>query len=89
MLVIDEAKKRFAAAEAELKKNITGHEGRIRTLREREGQLQAELKAAQEAVASARPDVPEKQLRLYDRIAIKPGHPSACRSTGANAAAAT
>jgi predicted nucleic acid-binding Zn-ribbon protein len=75
MLTIDEARKRFAAAEAELKKNITGHEARIRTLREREGQLQAELKAAQEAVALARPDVPEKQLRIYDRIAVKPGHP--------------
>ena len=34
MLVIDEAKKRFAAAEAELKKNISGHEARIRTLRD-------------------------------------------------------
>ena len=75
MLVIDEAKKRFAAAEAELKKNISGHEARIRTLRERDGQLQAELKAALAAVAAARPDVPEKQLKLYDRIAVKPGHP--------------
>jgi len=75
MLTIDEAKKRFAAAEAELKKNITGHESRIRTLQEREGQMQAELKAAQEAVASARPAVPEPQLRIYDRIATKPGHP--------------
>lgn len=75
MLIIDEAKQRFAAAEAELKKNITGHEARIRTLREREGQMQAELKAAQDAVASARPAVPEPQLRLYDRLANKPGHP--------------
>ena len=72
---IDEAKKRFAAAEAELKKNISGHEGRIRTLREREGQLQAELKAAQDAVAAARPQVPEPQLKVYDRIAVRPGHP--------------
>src|SRR3954470_19412414 len=31
MLTIDEAKKRFAAAEAELKKNISGHESRIAT----------------------------------------------------------
>ena len=75
MFTIDEAKKRFAAAEAELKKNITGHESRIRTLREREGQMQAELKIAQEAVAAARPEVPEKQLKIYDRIALKPGHP--------------
>ena len=75
MLVIDEAKRRFATAEAELKQNISGHESRIRTLREREGQVQAELKVAQEAVALARPEVPEKQLKLYDRIALKPGHP--------------
>jgi uncharacterized protein len=75
MLTIDEAKARFAAAEAELKKNISGHEGRIRTLREREAQLQAELKSALEAVAAARPEVPEKQLRIYDRLAVKPGHP--------------
>lgn len=75
MYSIDEAKKRFAAAEAELKKNIAGHEGKIRTLKEREAQLQAELKGAVEAVAAARPDVPEPQLRMYDRLAVKPGHP--------------
>jgi predicted nucleic acid-binding Zn-ribbon protein len=75
MLLIDEAKKRFAAAEAELKNNIAGHEGRIRMLREREQQLQAEVKTAQEAVAAARPEVPEPQLKIYDRIATKPGHP--------------
>jgi uncharacterized protein len=75
MYQIDEAKKRFAAAEAELKKNISGHEAKIRTLRERETQLQAELKAAQEAVATTRPEVPEPQLKIYDRLAVKPGHP--------------
>jgi predicted nucleic acid-binding Zn-ribbon protein len=75
MLTIDEAKKRFAAAEGELKKNIVGHETRIRTLREREAQLKGELKAAQDAVAEARPAVPEPQQRLYDRLANKPGHP--------------
>jgi len=75
MLSIDEAKKKFAAAEAELKKNITGHEAKIRTLREREKNLQADLKAAQDAVAAARPEVAEPQLRIYDRIANKPGHP--------------
>ncbi len=75
MYLIDEAKKRFAAAEAELKKNISGHEAKIRTLREREAQLQAEVTAAQGAVAAARPEVPESQLRLYDRLAVKPGHP--------------
>ena len=75
MLTIDEAKKRFAGAEGELKKNIVGHETRIRTLRERETQLKGELKTAQDAVAEARPDVPEPQQRLYDRLAVKPGHP--------------
>jgi len=75
MYEIDGAKKRFAAAEAELKKNIAGHEAKIRTLREREGQLQTELKTAIEAIAVARPEVPEPQLRIYDRLAVKPGHP--------------
>ena len=41
MYLIDEAKKRFAAAEAELKQNISGHEGKIRVLRERERRLLA------------------------------------------------
>src|SRR6478736_2285038 len=75
MLNIDEAKQRFAAAEAELKKNITGHEAKIRSLHDREKQLQGEVKVAQDAVAAVRPDVAEPQLRVYDRIATKPGHP--------------
>jgi predicted nucleic acid-binding Zn-ribbon protein len=75
MYSIDEAKKRFAAAEGELKQNIAGHEGKIRTLHEREVQLKADLTAAQAAVAVARPEVPANQLKIYDRVAIKPGHP--------------
>lgn len=75
MYSIDEAKQRFAAAEAGLKQNISGHEARIRSLREREAQLQAQLKEAQDAVAAARAEVPEAQLRIYDRLAQKPGHP--------------
>src|SRR5690349_14517561 len=62
MYSIDEAKKRFAAAEAELKKNIAGHEGKIRTLRERETQHKAELAAAQAAVVAARAEVPANQI---------------------------
>jgi len=75
MLTIDEAKQRFVAAEAELKHNISGHEGRIRTLREHEAQLAAELAAAQAAAATARPPVPPAYLKIYDRVAVKPGHP--------------
>lgn len=75
MLLIDEAKKRFAAAEAELKEHITGHEAKIRTLHERETHLQADVQAAQAAVTLARPAVADPQLRIYDRIAHKPGHP--------------
>ena len=71
MYAIDEAKKKFAAAEAELKANISGHEGRIRTLREREASLTAELKAAEAEVATARQPVPEPRLRVYDRIAVR------------------
>lgn len=71
MYAIDEAKKRFAAAEAELKANISGHEARIRTLREREANLAAELKTAQAEVAAAREPVSESHRRLYDRIASR------------------
>ena len=71
MYAIDEAKKKFAAAEAVLKENISGHEGRIRTLRERETNLAAELKAAQAEVAAAREPVEERALRVYDRIAAR------------------
>jgi predicted nucleic acid-binding Zn-ribbon protein len=75
MLTIDEAKKRFAAAEGELKRNIIGHEARIRALREHEAQLTAEVAAAQAASAAARPPVPPSYLKIYDRVAVKPGHP--------------
>jgi len=71
MYAIDEAKKKFAAAEAELKANISGHEARIKTLRERETNLTAELKSAQAEVAAARGPVGELRLRLYDRIAVR------------------
>jgi len=83
MLSIDEAKKRFNAAEAELKQNITGHETKIRSLRERETNVQAELKGALETVAAARLEVPANQLKIYDRIAVKPGHPVCVPVTGA------
>jgi predicted nucleic acid-binding Zn-ribbon protein len=71
MYKIDEAKKKFAAAEAELKANIAGHEARIRTLKERETSLVAELKAAQTEVITARGPLAEPELKLYDRIATK------------------
>jgi len=71
MYAIDEAKKKFAEAEAVLKQNISGHEGRIRTLGEREVNLGAELKAAQAEVASAREPIEERALRVYDRIAAR------------------
>lgn len=71
MYAIDEAKKKFAAVETELKANISGHESRIRTLREREASLAAEAKAAQAEVAAARGPVGELRLRVYDRIAAR------------------
>jgi predicted nucleic acid-binding Zn-ribbon protein len=75
MFSIDEARRRFVEAEAVLKTNIAGHEGRIRDLREREVQLRSEHEAAVAAVAGARPEVPEDQLKIYDRMATKPGLP--------------
>jgi predicted nucleic acid-binding Zn-ribbon protein len=71
MYAIDEAKKKFAAAEGVLKQNIAGHEGRIRTLREREGSLATELQAAQAEVAAARAPLDEPALRLFNRIAAQ------------------
>lgn len=71
MYAIDEAKRKFAATEAELKASIAGYEGRIRTLREREASVAAELKGAQEHVAAARTQVAEPRLRVYDRIAVR------------------
>ena len=75
MYAIDDARRRFAAAAAEMQSNITGHEARIRTWHERETVLQAELQSIQEAVASARSPLAESILRLYDRLATKPGLP--------------
>ena len=71
MYAIDEAKKKFAAAEAELKGNISGHESRIKILREREGSLTDELKSVQAEVAAARAPVGDIRLRVYDRIAVR------------------
>ena len=71
MYAIDEAKKKFAAAEAELKANISGHESRIKMLHEREASLTAELKEAQAAVAVARGPVSESHRKIYERIAVR------------------
>jgi predicted nucleic acid-binding Zn-ribbon protein len=71
MYAIDESKKRFAGAEAELKANIAGHEHRIATLREREKGLGAELKEAQAEVEKARGPIEPLKLRVYDRIAAR------------------
>lgn len=71
MYQIDEAKKRFAAAEAELKKNIAGHEAKLKALREREANLSTELSEAEAEVAKARTPLPEPVLRHYDRIGAR------------------
>ena len=71
MYLIDEAKKKFVAAEAVLKGNISGHETRMKTLRERDVNLADELKGARVEVATARGPVGERNLRVYDRIAAR------------------
>lgn len=68
---IEAAKAKFAAAERELKTNISGHESRIRSYRDREAVLTAELAAAKEEVTAARLPLGEPTLRLYDRIAAR------------------
>jgi predicted nucleic acid-binding Zn-ribbon protein len=69
MYGIDEARKRFTAAEATLKQNISGHEARIRTLRERDAAFGTELKSAQADAQAARSTVSEGALQAYDRAA--------------------
>jgi predicted nucleic acid-binding Zn-ribbon protein len=69
MYAIDEARRRFAAAEATLKQNIVGHEARIRSMKERDTSLSDELKAAVAAVAEARAPVPAPALEAYDQAA--------------------
>ena len=71
MYSIDEAKKKFAAAEAVLKQNIVGHETRIRDLRTREASLTAELQKAQADVADVRAPIDAPSLKIYDRIAAR------------------
>jgi uncharacterized protein len=71
MFTIDAAKKKFAAAEVVLKQNISGHEARIRLLRERGENLAKELATAQADVASARVPVAPPFIRAYDRMAAR------------------
>jgi predicted nucleic acid-binding Zn-ribbon protein len=71
MYSIDEAKRKFVAAESDLKTNISGHETRIRTLRERDVSLAAELGSVQAALALARAPVDVLKLKLYDRIVAR------------------
>ena len=76
MYSIDEARKKFMTASAVLKANISGHEERIRVLRERETNLRGELSVAQAELAKVRPDNDELTLRLYDRVSAR--HFPAC-----------
>lgn len=69
MYAIDEAKKKFTAAEAALKANISGHETRILGLRERATNVSAELKLAEAEFVRAREPVGEFRLKTYDRVA--------------------
>lgn len=71
MYAIDEAKKKFAAAEGVLKTNISSHEQRIRVLKEREKEIRNELVASNQDCAAARAKIDEPTLRLYDRIASR------------------
>ncbi len=71
MYSIDEARKKFAAAEAVLKQNITGHQGRIAMLGERATSLKAELEVATAEFNAARGGLDAPTLRLYDRQAAR------------------
>ncbi len=84
MYSIDEAKKKFAAAEAVLKQNITGHQQRIASLKEREASQRTELEGALAEFNASRAPIDEPTLRVYDRLAGRglpvcvPLHDSKC-----------
>ncbi len=71
MYLIDDARKRLAAAEAVIRENISRHEARLGTLREREQSLAAELAQAREIASAARIGLPEFATRIYDRVAAR------------------
>jgi uncharacterized protein len=71
MYSIDEAKVRFAKAEATLKANITGHEKKLAVLAERLVNLQAELIEVKAAVATARAPATPYALKVYDRVSAR------------------
>lgn len=71
MYEIDEAKKRFAAAESILKQNISGYESRVRACKEREASVTEELKTAKTEVERARAEVAVPMIRAYDRLTNK------------------
>jgi predicted nucleic acid-binding Zn-ribbon protein len=75
MYSIDEAKRNLAAAGEELRRDVSGHEARIRMLHESEAVLQSELKALLPLVAVVRQEIDETTRRLYDRLATSPGLP--------------
>ncbi len=69
MYNIDDARRRFVAAEAELRQNISGHESRIKSLQEREKNLKSELAVTLGEFNAARGPLDEATLALYDRVA--------------------
>lgn len=71
MYAIDEAKKKFAAAEVLLKQNIAGHQQRIATLKEREASQRVELEGALAEFNASRSPLDEPTLRVYDRLAAR------------------
>ena len=72
MYAIDEAKRKFAAAGEELKRNIAGHEARIRAAaRARDRPAVRAAGGARKRSPAARGLLDEPALRLYDRLAAQ------------------
>jgi uncharacterized protein len=71
MFAIDEARSRYAAAEAQHQQAIAGHEARRQTLQERAASLRAEVGEAQATWETAKAHVPEPARRLYERISAR------------------
>lgn len=68
MMAIDEAKEKAASESAEHDKTIKLYEGELANLKEREGNLKADLAKAQEAASAAEAEAPEPFLGRYQHI---------------------
>ena len=66
---LDAEREKTAAEEKAQNEEITFLENQLVKLTEKDGNLKVELKRARETVEAARKEVPNKSIRIYDRLA--------------------